>query len=187
MSANPNRWLRHPWPPGRWMLALVLALAVIGVSQRDVNAQVNPLRARTSANFGASTSYQDIPGLTWYVAANTSYAFACRLAYTVTGGLAPTSAELFLSVNGPASPTALRYTVTTATSSTSVGSVSQTSYNTDPNHSGSGGSTALPAVIRGTFENGPNAGTFAIRALTNSIAGSTANILRGSFCNVYRQ
>ena len=187
MSTDRTRFLVRTSRPGRWRLALLVALVVVGVGGREATAQVNGLRARTTAAVGLGTGYQNVTGLTWYVAANASYTFSCHLAYTVTGGAIPGQAELYLAVNGPASPTALRYSVTTATSNTSAGAATRTAYDSDPNHSNSGAGTALPAVIHGTFENGPNAGTFAIRGRTNSIGGSTANVLQGSFCTAYRQ
>jgi hypothetical protein len=170
----------------RTMKNRILTLVVLGLLAAwtpPAEAQVNALTGRVTADVANTTQvYANVTGLTWYVAANTTYAFVCELSYTTNNA----DDGLWLSVNGPASPTALRYTVTTATNATAVNFVAPTGYdNATGNPTGSLGATAVPATIAGVIENGATAGTFAIR-LRNEIASRTVTVLRGSSCTVYR-
>ena len=86
-----------------------MVFAVAALAGGKASAQVNALVARTTADQSrTATSYADVTGLTWYVAANTSYAFDCHIAHRRSNF----GTELYLSVNGPAAPTALHYSVT---------------------------------------------------------------------------
>ena len=143
--------------------------------------QGNPGSAyvRTTADVSSTdnVNFADVTGLTFAVAASTNYSFACEMYYTT----AATTTALQLSINGPASPTAMRYSVLTSTTATAMSSASQTAYDTVTNPATGGGATARPVRIAGTLENGSSAGTLAIR-LRTEIASSAATVLRGSFC-----
>ena len=133
---------------------------------------------RVTANVANSTTtFADVTGLTMAVAATTNYSFSCELSYTS----AATTTALQLSINGPASPTAMRYSVFTNTTATAKHSASQSAYDTVTNPGTSLGATAVPVRIVGTLENGSNAGTLAIR-LRSEVATSAVTVLRGSFC-----
>lgn len=173
------------------LLTALLVLAILSGWARPSEAQVAALGGRVAADVTTtSTTFVNVTGLTWYVAASTSYTFACRLAYTTTGGSADAN-ELDLSVNGPASPSAVRYTVTYAQTATTVNAWSANAYDTDGPNTGSTPGTVLPAVIRGTIENGLTAGAVFIRMRRfwdgNNSEGTSATVSRGSFCTVYRQ
>ena len=164
------------------ILAALFVIGLVGAWAPSASAQVNALAARKTADQGSSsTTFADVTGLTWYVAANTNYAFVCDLSYT-TGNA---TVALQLAVNGPASPTAVRYGVTTATGAAAVHFASQSAYDTNTNPAASGGATALPATISGVIENGATAGTVAIR-FRSQTSGTTVTVLRGSSCTVYR-
>lgn len=136
---------------------------------------------RVAADVATTTaSFSDVTGLSYAVAANTSYSFACDLSYTT----AVSTTALQLSVNGPASPTVLRYTVLTATSATTTFAASESAYDTNTNPATGGGATALPVTVVGSIENGTTAGTLVIR-LRTEVGGSTVTVLRGSFCTFY--
>ena len=166
----------------------VLVFTVAALSGNLASAQVNGLIARTTADRSTtSTSFVNVPDLSWNVAANASYAFQCRIAYT-TGTFLGTP-EMFLSVNGPASPTAVQFSVFEGITSTTLEAWTGNAYDTPTSpHNGNGaGTTAQPVVMRGTFENGATGGTLSLRFLSNTALGNSVTILRGSFCIVARQ
>lgn len=188
------RMNQHECPPravsrsGTRLLTALLVLALVAGWARTSEAQVGALGGRVTTDVSLnSTTFTNVTGLTWYVAASTSYTFACRLSYTTGGGA--NDNVLDLSVTGPTTPTAVRYTVTDARSATNVDTWSASAYDTNGTPTGSGGATALPAFIRGTIENGTTAGTFAIRMARINLNNSSAavTVLQGSFCTVYRQ
>jgi hypothetical protein len=131
----------------------------------------------TSDVQNTTTTFANVTGLTFSVGANTNTSFSCELFYTT----AASTTALQLAINGPASPTAMRYGVTTPTTATATHSASQNAYDTNTNPANSLGSTALPVKISGTLENGGTAGTLAIR-FRSEVSASAVNVLRGSFC-----
>lgn len=136
-------------------------------------ARVTADRSTTSASFS------DVTGLTFSIAASTNYSFTCELSYTT----AATTTALQLAINGPASPTAMRYTVLTTTTATAVHAASQSAYDTNTNPATGGAATALPVRLTGTLEN-VNSGTLAIRFRTE-VATSTVTVQRGSWCMLF--
>jgi hypothetical protein len=136
-------------------------------------ARVTADRATTSAAFS------DVTDLTFAIAASTTYSFTCELAYTT----AASTTALQLAINGPASPTAMQYSVFTTTAAVAVHGAVQTAYDTVTNPATGGGATALPVRITGTLEN-VNSGTLAIRFRTE-VAASTVTILRGGWCVLF--
>jgi hypothetical protein len=139
-----------------------------------------PVVARKSADQAStSTTFADVTGLTFSINASTTYSIVCELSYLT----AATTTALQIALNGPASPTALRYTVQTATSATAMHNASQSAYDTVTN-AASALTTALPVRLTGTVENGPNAGTLALRMRTE-VAASSVTIQRGSWCALY--
>jgi hypothetical protein len=127
-----------------------------------------------------STGFADVTGMTFSLAANTSYSILCELSYLT----AATTTALQVSLNGPASPTAVRFTVTTGTSATATHRASQSAYDAVTNPA-SALTTALPVRLAGTIENGANAGTLALRMRTE-VNASSVTIQRGSFCALFQ-
>lgn len=169
-------------------LFLVLGLPFISATYQDmlgmfgvrITAQGSGTILRVTADRqNTTTTFANVTNLTLTVNASTAYTFHCQLHYTTAVG----TTGLQLSINGPASPTAMRYSVHIATTATAVHNSSQLAYDTVVNPATSLGTTALPAEIFGTLENGLNAGTLAIR-FRSEINASAVNILRGSFCVV---
>ena len=172
------------------MRRTVVAAAVLAISALlggEASAQVNRLIARTTADQSrTATTFTDVTGLSWYVAANTTYAFSCHIAHIRSNF----GTELYLSINGPASPTAMRYSVEfPLDDETDSQFWSGNAYDTGQSGGSNtfGSSPNWPEEIRGTFENGANAGTLAIRYMSNTGSGNSVTILRGSFCIVARQ
>lgn len=135
------------------------------------------LRVASDVASTDSTNFADVTGLTFPVAASTKYSFSCQISYTT----AVSTTALHLSVNGPASPTALDYSVVTATTATAGHNASQTAYDTVTNPATGGGATRLPILMFGMIENGTTAGTFAIR-LKSEVGSSAATVAKGSSC-----
>jgi hypothetical protein len=140
-----------------------------------------PTVARKSADQAStSTSFADVTGLTFSVSASTSYSIVCEISYVT----AVSTTALQLALNGPASPTAMRYTVRTSTTATAMHSASQSAYDANTNPATGGGATALPVRLVGTVENGSNAGTLALRMRTE-VSSSSVTVQRGSYCVLY--
>jgi hypothetical protein len=127
-----------------------------------------------------STTFADVSGMTFSVSASTSYSIVCELVHTT----AINTTALQVALNGPASPTALRYQVLTSTTATAVHSASQTAYDAVTNPATGAAAVPLQVRLTGTLENGANAGTLALRMRTE-VNASAVNILRGSFCVLY--
>ena len=151
----------------------------VPVCSADQGGGSGPSFRRVAADVASTdnTNWADVTGLTFAVNASANYSFACEISYIT----AATTTALHLSINGPASPTAMRYFVRTSTTATAMHNASQSAYNTVTNPATGGGSTALPVRIAGTLENAGNAGTLAIR-LKSEISASAVTVQRGSFC-----
>lgn len=141
-----------------------------------------PVIGRVAADVSTTsgTNYSDVTGLTFAVAANTSYSISCDLMYST----AATTTALRLAVNGPASPTAVNINSFVIASSTAFGSFYATAYDSDNAFTTGGGATVYPATLIGTVENGANAGTLAVR-IKSEVDTSAVTIKRGSFCTLY--
>jgi len=134
-----------------------------------------------------TTAYGDITGLTVPVNANTDYNFSCSLIFQS----AATTTGFAFSVNGPASPTLIDYTVSyqttaNATASTALMTVRHdTAYNAMAAVASTiAATTNLRATIEGTLSNGATAGTLAIRFLSE-VNASAITVKKGSYCNIY--
>lgn len=149
-----------------------------------VSAQYPPTVKRvTGSNItSTSTSFADITGLTHTVSASTTYSFRCNLLYAT----AASTTALQVALNGPSTPTywvmGLRYGLT---SNTYFSDLQQNTdgYNTATNP-GSGSTSGETVDVWGTFINGSNAGTLALR-LASEVAASTVTIYIGSWCVFY--
>lgn len=137
-----------------------------------------PIIAYKSADQTAiGTSFADVSGTGIAVAASTTYRFEfwllCDSDATTTG--------IDLSVNGPASPTAIHYEVTNWSSATAQRVAGEAAYDTvtTPNVNSSGATTRLYRIV-GILVNGSNAGTLIARAKREAV-GSGPNVRAGSF------
>ena len=166
LSALSNGLLKH----SGGVIAAAVPLTDYDV---ETTLRLTTDRARTANTFA------DVTDWTTSVAASTVYRFQCEASYTT----AVSTTALQLSVNGPASPTALRYAVVTTTTATARHQASQSAYDTVTNPATGGAATALPVSVVGTLENGTNAGTLAIR-FRSEIDTSAVTLLRGGWCRV---
>lgn len=130
----------------------------------------------------STTTPADITGLSWSLAANTEYGFACTITHLGTA----TSGPRF-NLNGPASPTTVAIRYQRATSATADTTSTLTAFSASAQTAAitsSGNTTVLVSKFNGVIINGANAGT-AQFMLTSSTAGQTVTVYRGSFCDVY--
>lgn len=139
-----------------------------------------PTKLRVAADVSStSLTFSDVTGLSVSVTSGTAYHFTCFL--VLTSAINTTAPQL--SVNGPASPTALDYSVSQATSATAWHNSAQTAYDTVTNAATGPGAVLLPARVHGSIIPSAN-GTLAIR-LRSEVSGSAATVKRGSFCLVH--
>lgn len=130
-----------------------------------------------------STSFADVSGLTFSVAANTSYAFEFE------GGFSSSAATegQALSVNGPASPTSISYTVQSFNvndASAPPRSDFVTAYDSTAALRMTGpspGGTTCSWRVKGILRNGANAGTLALRFRAETGGGNSVTIKAGSW------
>lgn len=133
----------------------------------------------TSESLGVG--FVDATGLSFAVAADKTYHFEWYVLFTS----AATTTGLFLSVNGPASPTAIAYEVKYPFASTTTSARNVTDYAGGSTATGSFSATAsMFAQIAGIFVNGSNAGTLQVRFQTE-IPTSAVVIKAGSGGRLY--
>jgi hypothetical protein len=120
----------------------------------------------------------DVTGLGLAVAASTDYYF--RYAFHFTTEATTTGARF--SVNGPASPTAVRYGGIVPTGTAAFTTSSQTTLDANIATSGTGpGLTAAYGLIEGVLRNGSNAGTLILRGFAENVTpDGVLTILAGS-------
>lgn len=121
------------------------------------------------------TAFADVTSTGLAVAANTSYAFEFQIiadADAVTTGID-------ISVNGPASPTSINYTVTYWTSATVTAKRPFSVYDGNTASTGSNGATRAVYTVKGVLRNGANAGTLVARAKREAV-GTGPNVRAGS-------
>lgn len=126
-----------------------------------------------------STTPVDITGLSIPIAANRKYAFEIMLFWvTSSAGEAPRCG-----VNGPASPTNLRLNHMMQSTSSSIECSNTTAYDSSMSHV-NGSTTEFLIVMRGSIENGANAGNFVARGWTETGGTESTTFLRGSYMRV---
>lgn len=121
------------------------------------------------------TSYTDVTGLSFSVAANKTYFFA----FHVIADADAATTGIDVAVNGPASPTRIAYSRYLARATTTLAFATATSYDHNSANTGSGGTTPTIQVCEGILVNGSNAGTLAARIKREAV-GSGPNVRAGS-------
>lgn len=137
---------------------------------------------KSSDQTDIGTSFADVSGVGLAVDASTSYRFEFWLLMDSNA----TTTGIDISVNGPASPTAIHYEVTNWSSATAQRVAGEAAYDTvtTPNVNSSGATTRLYRII-GIFINGSNAGTLIARAKREAV-GSGPNARAGSVGFLWR-
>lgn len=122
----------------------------------------------------STTSYADATGLSFALAANTTYSFVFHVLVTTPA----TTQGYNIAINGPTAPTAFAYQSMQPLSNSTQAPSHQTAYDT-----GTSGSTApagtFVVVIPGTIVTGASSGTLIIRFLSET-GGQTVTVKAGS-------
>ncbi len=149
-----------------------------------VNSFCNVRKIYLTGNYtNATTSLTNVTSgntLAFSVGANKDYAMTCELFYQAasTGGLQ-------IGFTGPASPTAINYSVMMATNVTASNYGSTTAFGNKIPATGiavGAATTNFPAHIALMLRNGANAGTVTLQAA--SVASATLTINNTSFCTI---
>lgn len=149
---------------------------------RDTQA-VPLLKYKTSDQSESSnTTLANVTDLAWPMIASAEYVLEV-ICFVVA---AAATTGLVLALNGPASPTAVQYSMESPTSGTAGFHAGSTAYETALVATGVV-STTLPQAVRlwGHIRNGSNAGDLQLR-MRSEISGSNATIRRGSFGRLIR-
>lgn len=120
-------------------------------------------------------AFVDVPDLTFAVLANTTYQFR----FVVFHITAATTTAIQLAVNGPLSPSFLRYGVQTLISASAWHAAVQTAYDTNTNPATGAGAVPLIAIVEGVIVTGAAGGTLALR-VRSEVNASAVTVLRGS-------
>lgn len=130
----------------------------------------------------SNTTLADVTDMTLAMEASGEY-FA---EFVLFVNAAATTTGLVVALNGPASPTAVKYSYESPTSGTAGFHAGATAYETALVATGVA-STTLPQACRvwGHIRNGTNAGDLQLR-MRSEVSGSNATILRGSFGRIYK-
>lgn len=149
---------------------------------RDTQA-VPLLKYKTSDQSNSSnTTLADVTDMVWPMIASAEYVL--EVVCFVVSAAATTG--LVLALNGPASPTAVQYSMESPTSGTAGFHAGSTAYETALVATGVI-STSLPQAVRlwGHIRNGTNAGDLQLR-MRSEVSGSNTTIRRGSFGRLIR-
>ena len=131
----------------------------------------------TAADFTtASTTYVNVPGLAWSVAANTRYDIECSFPYTsvlVTNGIG-------ISWTGPAAPTKTRGLMIAGINAGTTGGTTIDGNDTGSVTASSVATTGNWTGFRGLWSNGSTAGTLQMRVKARTANNITVEA--GSWC-----
>lgn len=130
----------------------------------------------------SNTTLADVTDMAWAMAVSGEYVLEV-ICFVVS---AATTTGLVLALNGPASPTAVQYSMESPTSGTAGFHSGATAYETALVATGVL-STTLPQAVRlwGHIRNGSNAGDLQLR-MRSEVSGSNTTIRRGSFGRLTR-
>lgn len=140
----------------------------------NIDPQISGVR-KTSDQATTSTVFVDCDDLVFILAPNRHYGFKFLGAYTA----AAATTGLQISVNGPASPSFIRFVGQIASSTTAVLMGAGAAYDAVIAGTASAGATPIPFWIEGSISTGVVGGVFRLR-FRSEVSGSAVTILRGS-------
>lgn len=127
-----------------------------------------------------ATSYADVTGMSFTVAANKDYEIKCSVIYRT----AATATGIGIALNGPPSPTLIAGQFTSNSSATAFNGRSFNAYN------GTGKTTGVQTANADTyglfnayFKNGATGGTLTLR-YASEVNGSSVTVRAGSYCRI---
>ena len=151
-------------------------------AMKELAASLQELTAvKTSDQLEIGTAYADVTDTGLPVVAYGVYAFDFRLILDADA----TTTGIYASVNGPASPASVHYTLTYWNATPATASMIATAYDTAATHVNSQGTSQAIYVVNGILRNGANAGTLIARACREAV-GSGPNARAGSFGRAIR-
>lgn len=141
-------------------------------------------RMTADSSASTSTTLATLAGLSYVVAANTSYTWDCDGYYqasATTGGLA-------LGASGPASPTGVTYSATIATNTTAFDtSAAATAFGTKIGTVVVGAATTnLPFHFHGTLRNGGNSGTVQLQYANTAAGAGSVTVKTDTACRWFQ-
>ncbi len=126
----------------------------------------------------ASTSYQNITGLSWSLAASTNYDIECKITFDASAA----TIGLGIGWTGPASPTLTTGQMVAGIGTQTVGGTLIQGNDTGSTTSASAGTTNNHADFEGIWRNGSNAGTLQMRFKPETATANGIIIKTGSWC-----
>jgi hypothetical protein len=126
----------------------------------------------------AVTTYANITGLSWSVAANTRYDVYCNLIYSASAA----TIGLGISWTGPASPTRTHGQMVSGITTATVAGTAIVGNDTGAATTASVATTNNTATFEGVWENGANAGTLQMRFRPETATANGITIKTGSWC-----
>ena len=129
-----------------------------------------------SAVSSSTTSFADVTGLTFSLAASTNYYFR----FVVHHSCSATTIGIRFAVNGPTSPTALRVGGIIPISTVAANFGSQTAYDTAIFASTTGTTVTVMSIIEGVIQNAGNTGTLACRFAAETSTSNAAVVTGGT-------
>lgn len=133
----------------------------------------------TGDTTNATTSYADITGLSFAVAANTRYRITCILPYDANA----TTTGIGVSWTGPASPTLTRGFMNSGLTTATVGGTTIVGNDTGATTTASVATTGNIAHLEGIWSNGANAGTVQLRVKSEVAVASAIIVRTGAVCS----
>ena len=132
----------------------------------------------TADTTNATTSYANITGLSWSVAASTRYRISCVLPYDANA----TTTGIGIGWTGPASPTLTRGFMNSGLTTATIGGTTSVGNDTGGVTTASVATTGNVAHFEGIWSNGANAGNLQLR-VKSEVAVANAIIIRtGAMC-----
>lgn len=122
-----------------------------------------------------NSTLQDITGLSFSMAANTSYLIECFIVYTTTA----TATGMDIGTSGPASPTRVNLQGFSANTASAESNGVATAFGSIVVNA-SGSTSDRPARVAGVVRNGSNAGTFQLQGKVETGISGTLTIKTGS-------
>jgi len=122
------------------------------------------------------TAFVDVASTGLPVIANAAYEFE----FNIIADADATTTGIDVSVNGPAAPTAINYTIEYWTSATAKAFFNATAYDANTASTSSAGATRAIYSVRGVLRNGVNAGTL-IGRIKREAVGTGPNVRVGTY------
>lgn len=129
----------------------------------------------------ATTSFADITGLSWAVAANTRYDISCRFPYDANA----TTTGLGIGWTGPASPTLTRGQMVSPLTAQTVGGTVIIGNDNGSTTTASVATAGNVATFDGLWSNGANAGTLQMRFKSEIAVAAAIIIKAGAWCRYH--